>query len=374
MKLIFEKKSFLDSIIKVQRASSQRTTLPILECILIDAKNNNIFLSSSDNELFIKKQVEGKIEEKGSVAIESKMLLDIIKKMPEDEDIIINVNENKKCIISSGKIEYKIMGKEEENFPPLPKFDKEINIDINEFTFKNIVNQTIFSVATNELNKTLTGECIEIEKNILKIISLDGFRVSIRKLVLDKEYNKIKKIVPAKTLQEVSRIIDGNVENNIKIYLSENNIAFEFKNTIIVSNIINGEFFDINKIINDDYTTKIKINRKELLESLDRFMIFSNEKKPVILEIKQNILNLTLQSLVGELKENIQIQKSGNDLMIGFNSKLILDALKVIDDEIINMYFTNSKTPCYINDKENNEKNNDYSYLYLILPTNIIKN
>lgn len=373
MKLVFNKKELNDGINKVQKAVSNKTTLPILECILIDATKAEINLISSDGELFIKTKVEGEIVEKGSVAIDSKQLSDIIRKMPEDEDIIINVDENKTCIIKSGNIELKVFGKDENNFPPFPSFSKDIEVNIDEFTFKNVINKTIFSVAIGGLNKTITGESFEFEKNILKVIAIDGCRVAIRKIILDKEYNKMKFIIPAKALNEVSRIIEGENENIIHIYFSKNNISFMTKNCEIVTPVINGEIVDLKRIINEDYTTKVVVNKKELYDTLDRCTIFANEKKPVILDIKENIINVKLQSLSGEYKDDVNVKKSGNDLMIGFNTKLLLDALRVIDEEVVNLYFTNSKLPCYITDKIDNGTNEDYSYLYLILPTNLVQ-
>ena len=232
-----------------------------------------------------------------------------------------------------------------------------------------MIRQTIFSIASNETNKLMTGELFEIKDNYLKIVSLDGHRIAIRRMELKKDYSDKKVVVPGKTLNEVSKILSGELDDLVNIYFSKNHILFEFDQTIVVSRLIEGEYFRIDQMLSSDYETKININKKEFLDCIDRatLLVREGEKKPIIIEITDNSMELRIDSAMGSMNESIDIVKEGKDILIGFNPRFLIDALKVIDDETINIYLVNPKAPCFIRDDEEN-------YTYLILPVNINQN
>ena len=211
----------------------------------------------------------------------------------------------------------------------------------------------------------MSGELIEINENQLKIVSLDGHRISIRKVELNDVYEPIKVVVPGKTLNDVSKILSGEVDKEVTLFFTNNHIIFEFDQTVVVSRLIEGEYFKINQMLNGDYETSIKINKKELLNCIDRatLLVKESDKKPIIVGVNDNQMEVKLISSMGSLKEEIEIEKTGKDILIGFNPKFISDALRVIDDEIVTIYMINPKAPCFI--KDENE-----SYIYLILPVN----
>ena len=211
----------------------------------------------------------------------------------------------------------------------------------------------------------MTGELFEIKNNCLKVVSLDGHRISIRKMSLKKDYSDRKVVVPGKTLSEVSKILSGEVDDQVSIYFTKNHILFEFDQTMVVSRLIEGEYFRIDQMLSSDYETKLKINKKEFLDCIDRATLFVKEgdKKPIIITIDDTGMQLNINSQMGSMNEEIDIDKEGKDIMIGFNPKFLIDALKVIDDEEISIYLVNPKAPCFI-------KNEEESYIYLILPVN----
>ena len=211
----------------------------------------------------------------------------------------------------------------------------------------------------------MTGELFQIENNMLKVVSLDGHRISIRKTELKDSYNPRKVVVPGKTLMEVSKILSGEAESEVQISFTGNHIVFEFDNTVVVSRLIEGEYFRIEQMLSRDYETKVKINKKEFLSCIDRatLLVKEGDKKPVIITINDEAMELKINSVVGSMKEEIIITKEGKDLMIGFNPKFLIDALRVIDDEEVTLYLVNPKAPCFIRDEEQN-------YVYLILPVN----
>ena len=364
MKLICFKNELLKSVNISLKAVPSKTTMPILECILIDASASEIKFTTNDMELGIETKVKGIIEEKGIIALDAKIFSDIIRKLP-DNDVIIQTDVNLNTTITCEKAKFTIPGKEGDDFAYLPVIEKNEGIELSQFTLKEVIRQTIFSIAANENNKLMTGELFEIKNNILKVVSLDGHRIAIRKIELKESYSDKKVVVPGKTLNEISKILSGEVEDLVQIFFTDNHIVFEFDDTIVVSRLIEGEYFRIDQMLSSDYETKVCINKREFLDCIDRATLFVKEsdKKPIIINIEDESMQLSINSQIGSMKEDIDIEKEGKDIMIGFNPKFLIDALKVIDDEQISIFLVNPKAPCFI--KDENE-----SYIYLILPVN----
>lgn len=364
MKLVCSKSNLLNGVQIVSKAVSNKTTMSILECIMVDATKDNITLTGNDMDLGIETIINGEIVEKGAIALDAKIFVEIVRKLP-DSDITMETDSSYKTIITCGKARFTIIGKSGEDFSYLPVVERENSISISQFTLKEVVRQTIFSISDNENNKLMTGELFEINGNELKVVSLDGHRISIRKINLRETYVPKKVVVPGKTLNEVSKILPGGADNFVKISFADKHIVFEFDNTTVVSRLIEGEYFKIDQMLSSDYETKVKINKRELLECIDRatLLVKEGDKKPIIINIADGIMELKINSLLGSMNEEIDIDKQGKDLMIGFNPKFLIDALRVIDDESVDLYMVNPKAPCFI-------KNKDESYIYLILPVN----
>lgn len=364
MKIVCKKSNLVKGVSIVSKAVPSKTTMPILECILIDATTDIIRLTANDMELGIQTDIEGKILERGMIAIDAKIFSEIVRKLP-DNDVIIETNENLQTTIVCEKAKFDISGKPGEEFSYLPVIEKEDSIEISQFTLKEVIRQTIFSIADTESNKLMTGELFEIKDNMLRVVSLDGHRISIRKIELKDQVNDKKLVVPGKTLIEVSKILSGELESQVYISYTNNHIVFEFDNTIVVSRLIEGEYFKIDQMLSSDYDTKVKINKKELLSCIDRatLLVKEGDKKPIIINIGDEVMELKIKSQIGSMNEEIVINKEGKDLLIGFNPKFLIDALRVIDEEEVTLYLMNAKAPCFIKDDKE-------SYIYLILPVN----
>lgn len=364
MKLVCSKANLLNGVQIVSKAVPSKTTMSILECILVDARRSEITLTANDMELGIETKIEGTILEKGMIALDAKIFLEIVRKLP-DNDITIETDSSFKTTITCEKSKFNIIGKSGEDFSYLPSIERNDNIIISQFTLKEVVRQTIFSISDNENNKLMTGELFEIKGDNLKVVSLDGHRISIRNIKLKNEYEDKKVVVPGKTLNEISKILSGDADKDVSIFFTDKHVLFEFDNTIVVSRLIEGEYFKIEQMLSSDYETKIKINKKEFLSCIDRatLLVKEGDKKPIIITITDKGMELKINSTVGSMNEEIDIKKSGKDIMIGFNPKFLIDALKVIDDEEIDVYMVNPKAPCLIRDGAEN-------YIYLILPVN----
>ena len=177
----------------------------------------------------------------------------------------------------------------------------------------------------------------------------------------------MKVIVPGKTLNEITKILNGGAEDEITIYITDKHILFEFDQTKVVSRLLEGEFYKIDQMLTNDYETKFSINKREFASSIDRASLFIKEsdKKPIILNIENSSMYMKIDSTIGSMNEELEINKEGKDIKIGFNPKFLMDALRAIDDENVDVYMINPKSPCYIRDAESN-------YIYLILPVSIV--
>lgn len=367
MKLISTKTDLLKSVNIAIRAVPVHTTMPILYCILVEVLKDDIKFTTNDMDMGIETHVNGTVAEPGTVAIDAKIFSEIIRKLPEEE-VTITADENFVVTIVCGKAKFEIAGKSGEDFSYLPNVEREDQITISQFTLKNVIQQTIFSIAGNENNKIMTGELFEISKDTLRVVSLDGHRISMRRVPLKEESKDERVIVPGKTLQEISKILSGEIKDQVRIYFTRNHLVFEMERTKVVSRLIEGEYFNVDQMISSDYETKVTVNRQMLLSCIDRATLFVKEgdKKPIIVDITDQAMRLSIDSPLGSMDEELLSEKEGRDITIGFNPRFMIDALRAIDDETVTIYLINPKAPCFIKDEA-------LSYTYLILPVNFTR-
>ena len=364
MKITCSKSNLVKGVSIVSKAVPSKTTMPILECILIDATTDIIKLTANDMELGIMTEISGDIIDRGMIAIDAKIFSEIVRKLPDNE-VTIETLDNLQTVITCEKAKFNIPGQSGDDFTGLPAVEKNESITLTQFTLKEVIRQTIFSIADNDNNKLMTGELFEIIENELKVVSLDGHRISIRNIELKNNYENKKVVVPGKTLQEISKIVPGGVDDDVLIYLTDNHIVFEFDTTTVVSRLIEGEYFRIDQMLSSAYETKVIVNKKELLDCIDRatLLVKEGDKKPIIMNITDGSMELKINSFIGSMNEDIDIEKEGKDILIGFNPKFFIDALRVIDEENVSLYMVNPKAPCFIKDDEG-------KFIYLILPVN----
>lgn len=364
MKLVCSKANLLNGLQVVSKAVPSKTTMSILECVLLDCSGGMIRLTANDMELGIETIVEGRILEKGIIALDAKIFLEIVRKLP-DNDIMISTDANYKATITCEKSKFNIIGKRGDDFAYLPQIEKNDSIIVSQFTLREVIRQTIFSIADNDNNRLMTGELFEINGNELRVVSLDGHRISVRRILLKNTYGNKKVVIPGKTLNEISKILTGDTDQDVFLYFTDKHVLFEFDHTIVVSRLIEGEYFRIDQMLTNDYETKVVIRKKEFLSCIDRatLLVKEGDKKPIIINIIDGSMELKINSAVGSMNEQIDIDKFGRDLMIGFNPKFLIDALRVIEDETVTLHLVNPKAPCII-------RNEEQSYLYLILPVN----
>ena len=367
MKIRCSQSQLLFGLNTVQKAVPSKSSMTILECILFTADEEGIKLTANDMELGIETYIEGTVEIAGEIAVEAKMISNLIRSYSGDkgDEFVIESDDTNNVHIYYHNSKLNIPGRSTEEFVLLPELDKEDPIEISQFSLKEIIRQTIFSISDNDTNKIMTGELFEIKNDQFKVVSLDGHRISVRNITLKNSYDERSVIIPGKTLQELLKIIPGDVDKDVSIYLCENHVIFEYESVKVVSRIIEGNYFKIDQMISNDFETKFDINKKDLLEVINRstLLITEGDKKPLIFNIEDDKVSLSLTSKNASMNDDIEITKTGKDIRIGFNPKFLKDALGVIEDENVTIYMVNPKAPCII-------KNEEESYLYLILPVN----
>lgn len=347
------------------KAISQKTSLPILECIIIDATNEGIKLFTTDLQIGIEtKYINADVLESGKIAVESKKFSEIIRKLSGERIELIADFEINTLIIKSDKSRLKIMMQNASDFPDFPEFKKNEEIIITQNDFKNMIKETIFSISQDESKPIFTGELIEINPDYINLVAVDGFRIAYKKSIVSNNCTSAKAIIPGKTLIEIGKILALSEGDEMSIFLSEKHVLFEIDENIIISRLLEGEFLKYEQSMKSDYKTKISLNKNEFIMCLERASLISRDSKktPVYFDIENNNLNIYAKAEFGEINEDVDIDMEGDDLKISFNPKYLLDILKVIDDDMITMLFNSTYNPLII------KSNNDSLYYYLVLP------
>ncbi len=366
MKIVCYKDKILKAINSVVKGVASKTTMPILEGILIQTNDNEIKLTTYDLEIGIEYIMECEVKEQGSTVVNAIMFSEIIRKLP-DTEIYITLNDKNLLEIECEGSLYKLATMKPEEFPELPKIEVENSIEVDQNILKNMIRKTLFAVSTEESRPIFTGCLFEVENNKLTLVSVDGFRLALRSIYLNKQSNNFQAVIPGKTLNEINKIISDSYEP-ITIGVAKNQALFEMDNCKVVTRILEGEFLNYKNVIPTNWETRIKANKNNIQNSFERISLISSssiekEKKyPVKVQVDIGKVVISCTNQTGDAKEELYVSTEGKNLEAGFNPKYFLDSLKAIDDEEVWIEFGTSISPCIIKSIENND------YTYMILP------
>ena len=370
MKLKIKKDLLLENLNKVSKAISTKNLIPILGGIKFDLSNEGLTLTASDNDITIRtfipvNEEDMSIEKEGTIVIQGKYILDIVRKLP-DEYINIEVLDELKILISTENSEFNLNGISNSEYPKITFEEKDDYILINNKVFKSIINQTSFATSNDEARQILTGINFNITGNILEVNSTDSFRLARKIVNLDKAPSENYNIViPSKNIIEFSRILNDS-DDNIEIHIFNNKILFKYQNLYFQSRLISGSYPNTSNLLPKDSLLKVTVNISDLYNVIDRASILTSdrEKNVVTLETTDDYLYVRSQSIeIGRVEEKMPIDKNNSEnIKISFSSKYMMEALKAFEEEKVEISFVGEIKPILIKGIE------DENLTQLVLP------
>lgn len=376
MKFLCNRTELLDIINTVQKAVSTKAVNPILECVKIDAfADGTLIITANNLDLCIEFKTECDVKDAGSIALSSRMFGDIVRRL-SDNIVEVNVNENNNVTtIKSGKSEFNIQGLNALEYPSVPEVSETYRLSMKQEVLKKMIRKTIFAVSMNESRKPiLTGSLFEVDTGVLSVVSTDGYRLAIIKEVVDSSLTPKSFVIPGLALREILKILK-DTDEVVNIIVSDRHALFDFGNYKVVTRLLEGKYINYRPVLSTPNSIFVTASARELADSLERAALIINddmsakaEKLPVILNITTDKIEITCMTSRGKVYDEVEVKASGDDLEIGFNHKLLLDALRACDDEDIKMEFSNPRSSCFINSL------NDNSYTFMILPVRLYNN
>ncbi len=364
MKTIVKGSELSNAVLKVVKAVSTKTPNQILEGIKITCKGDNLILLATDMEIAIEKTIRSETFMEGEVVVLGRLFAEFVKKLEDEDDIELTLCEDNKLKITYGQAEGFIQTLNSEDFPVLKKNINQNSFSIKQKELKDIVNKTTFACSQEDARPILKGCLIEVENDVLSMVALDGYRLAMCKKTVSDVFGNIKAIIPSRALVEITRLIEKE-EDYVSIIIQDNSLLLSIDNTVFMTRLLEGNYIDYKKIIPTKFDTIFRANKSLLQNAVERASIVARTiKNRVKFEIKENYLNISSSSEIGNVNENVLINLDGRDLNILLDSRYLIDCLRVIDDEFVNFYLTTSISPCVI--KPYGEEDDDY--LYLILP------
>lgn len=363
MRIEVNQKILANHINIVQKGISSRSTLQILDGILLEAKDGKLKLTATDLEIGIETYADCNIIENGSIVVSSRIFGDIIKKLPNSQINII-VDENKMNIKCENS-EFNILGSNSLEYPELLTIINQNSFTMPKDLLKSAIRQTVFATTEDETRPILTGVLLETNNNIASFVALDGYRLALRNIPINIEED-IKIVIPGRALVELNKILDES-EDDLNIVVAPGHVIFDLGNTLLFSRLLEGQFLNYRDIIRKDHKSKILVNKREFQDSLERASLLASEGKAnlIKLNIKEDKIIIKSNSEIGDVNEQVYSEQEGDILNIAFNSKYILDGIKVIDAEDIELLFMGSLNPCIIRPV------GDENYTYLALPVRL---
>ncbi|EJO7193602.1 DNA polymerase III subunit beta [Staphylococcus pseudintermedius] len=376
MEFSIQRDYFITQLNDTLKAISPRATLPILTGIKIDATNEGIVLTGSDSEISIEitipNQVDGQeiinVVEPGSVVLPGRFFVDIIKKLPGKE-VKLSTNEQFQTLITSAHSEFNLSGLDPDQYPLLPQVSSDDALQLPVKVLKNIIAQTNFAVSTSETRPVLTGVNWLIQQNELLCTATDSHRLAVRKLKLEEELEEEIEdknvIIPGKALAELNKIMTDS-EDHIDIFFASNQVLFRVGNVNFISRLLEGHYPDTSRLFPENYEIKLGLNNSDFYHAIDRASLLAREGGNNVIKLSTGDTQIELSSTspeIGTVKEEVTANDvEGGNLKISFNSKYMMDALKAIDNEEVEVEFFGTMKPFILKPKD------DDTVTQLILP------
>lgn len=366
MNIICSKQKLQEGISIVTKAITGKTTMPILEGIYIEATKSGITLIGSDMDVSIETKVEADVIKEGSIVIDAKIFSEIIRKLP-NSDVKIEIAENDLIQITCEKSVFNLVFMNSSDYPSLPTINEDLTVEVPQNLLKNMIKGTSFAIAQDEARPILQGILFEVKNKQLNLVALDGYRLAVRSELLDID-NDMEVVIPGKTLNEVSKILEDNSEI-VKITFTSNHILFNLNNTKIISRLLEGKFVNYISLLPQEHKLVVSVKKQDFQNGLERASLMAKDGNSnlIKLEAQEDSLVITSNSQLGKVREEVSINLQGDGIQIAFNSRYLLDVLKNMEEDDIDIEMTSSVSPCVIKGRNmNNAK-------YLVLPVRLVR-
>jgi len=352
----------IDALNISTKAISNKTTLPILSGILIEAHGNQLNIIGNDLNLGIETFVEANIFEEGAVVVDGSLFTTIINKLP-NTTIDIHYTDHMVNIVCDD-IKFDLVGTSADEYPEIPTIEKQNTYTFNSKLLKRMIKQTLFAVSTDEARPILTGVLFKIQNNTLILVALDGYRLAYKEAAIENLIENTA-VIPGKTLNELNKILTD--ASKLEISFTDKHILFNMDHVKIISRLLEGDFINYEQIIPDSFKSEMIIDTNEFKYAIERALLLSikSNKSSIKFEIDHQHLTIKSNSETGKMEEELKIKYNGEALKIGFNPTYILDVLKVIDSEKIKIHFNNNMSPAIIKGL------GDDQYKYMVLPVRL---
>lgn len=366
MNIICSKQKLQEGISIVTKAITGKTTMPVLEGIYIEANKDGLTLIGSDMDVSIETKVEADVIKEGSIVIDSKLFAEIIRKLP-NSDVKIEIAENDLIQITCEKSVFNLVFMNPSDYPALPSINENLSVEVPQNLLKNMIKGTSFAIAQDEARPILQGILFEVKNKELNLVALDGYRLAVRSELLDVDDN-IEVVIPGKTLNEVSKILEDN-NDIVKITFTNNHILFNVNNTKIISRLLDGKFVNYGSLLPQEYKLLINVRKQELQQGIERASLMAKDGNSnlIRLDVQEDTLVITSNSQLGKVREEVNINLQGEGVQIAFNSRYLLDVLKNMEEDDVVIEMTSSVSPCVIKGKNSNNAK------YLVLPVRLVR-
>lgn len=366
MKFTCSNIDFLDSALSASKASSSATSFPILEGVLVEAKDN-VIITGNNLQISIENKFSANIYEQGSVVVDAKMLCEILRRMPEGTVVFETVSEgsvNIKC----NDMDFNINSLPADDFPKMPAADIKEEIEIMPSVISEIVKRTSFATAQTELKPLLTGIKLEVNDDIITAVALDGYRMAIANIENNNNFQQKSYVIPGRSLSELDKLTNG-MDKAIKMYIGDKNVLFEFETCRFFSRLLEGQYIDYKQLIPPQYSYSCIINTTEFIRSVDRASLITGSdgsKVPIKIAFSGDKITVSCEAKQGNFKDNIAVKSNGSETVeIGFNYKFLIDALRAANDEFVKVSIVNPLKPVAITPVEGEK------YLFIVVPVKL---
>lgn len=364
MKLICDGLDLSDAVLKVSKALNVKSANPVLEGIKITAKGDTLTLLATDMELTIEKKIKAEVLMEGATVVVGKYFVEFAKKLEKEQVELCRLNEGQLQIrYSDSESDLQVFNVD--NYPIIEKETEGDYFELSQSDFKKIIERTVFACSSDDSRPILKGCLFEITDGVLTSVALDGFRMAVVKKEVTASGN-FKAVIPSRTLMEIMRLLDKE-DQTVKVILQKNTLFIEIENTTLISRLIEGEFVKYNHILPTSFENVVTVNKQAFLNSIERASIVAkNDRYNIVkFDVKENIMTVSAKSEIGNVNENVNVNLTGKDITIAFNGKYLVDFLKIIEEDFVNINLNTSIDPCIL------KPVGEEDFLYLVLPVRI---